>query len=170
MVLWLMDHLGFRTQHRLFDISNPIELGYEELVSFICNSLEIDNEKMILNMIYRYPVYIGTGTYNYVPLRIVDESTLKDAWEIAAEFPPPNCMDAHHVHHVHDSIIRDTLNRVITEDGSLSCPPILNEVGNDDFFDQEAAGIDDAPVGVGKFVVPSSVFMELSSEAIRHIH
>ncbi|KAK9100951.1 hypothetical protein Scep_024381 [Stephania cephalantha] len=70
------------------------------------------------------------------------------------------------VHHVHDIIIQDTLNRVIAEDGSLSCPPILNEVGNDDFVDQEAAGIDDASVGVGEFVIPSSVFMELNSEAM----
>ncbi|KAK9140483.1 hypothetical protein Scep_010164 [Stephania cephalantha] len=74
-------------------LRSKMGLGYEELVSFICNSLEIDTEKIILNMTYRYPVHIGSGTFNYVPLRIDDESTLKDAWEIVAEFPPPNCMD-----------------------------------------------------------------------------
>ncbi|KAK9082633.1 hypothetical protein Scep_029104 [Stephania cephalantha] len=73
-------------------------------------------------------------------------------------------------HHVDDSIIRDTLNRIIAEDGSLSCPPISNEVGNADFFDQEVAGIDDAHVGVGEFSVPSSVFMDLSIEAMQPIH
>ncbi|KAK9083685.1 hypothetical protein Scep_030156 [Stephania cephalantha] len=210
---------------------------------------------MILNMTYRYHVHIGTGTFNYVPLRIDDESTLKDAWEIVAEFPPPNCMElildlvlrqsyyssncnivvdsgvgpstqpifehSHcasplmtanpemdedarscddmnieedddycgsdgdtseessdddvddegvDVHHVDDGMIRYTLNRVIADDGSLSCPPISNEYGNDDFFDEEAAGIDGAHVGVGEFAVPSSVFMELSSETMQPLH
>ncbi|KAK9087713.1 hypothetical protein Syun_030107 [Stephania yunnanensis] len=73
-------------------------------------------------------------------------------------------------YHVDDNIIRYTLNRVIVDDGSLSCPAISNEVGNDGFFNQEAAGIDDAHVGVGEFVVPSSVFMELSIEAMQPIH
>ncbi|KAK9099080.1 hypothetical protein Syun_026125 [Stephania yunnanensis] len=74
-------------------LRSKMGLGYEDLLSFICNSLEIDNEKMILNMAYRYPVYIGSGTANYVPLQIDDESSLKDAWEIVAELPPPNCME-----------------------------------------------------------------------------
>ncbi|KAK9151644.1 hypothetical protein Syun_009953 [Stephania yunnanensis] len=73
-------------------------------------------------------------------------------------------------HHVDDGMIRYTLNRVIAEDGSLSCPPILNEYGNDDFFDEEAAGIDGAHVGVGEFVLLSSAFMELSSATMQPIH
>ncbi|KAK9126564.1 hypothetical protein Scep_015410 [Stephania cephalantha] len=210
---------------------------------------------MILNMTYRYHVHIRTGTFNYVPLRIDDESTLKDAWEIVAEFPPPNCMELFldlvpmqsynssncnivvdygagpstqpifehsycasplmtanpemdedarscddmnteedddycgsdgdtseessdddvddegvDAHHVDDGMIRYTLNRVIADDDSLSCPPISNEYGNDDFFDEDVAGIDGANVGVGEFVVLSSVFMELSSEAMRPIY
>ncbi|KAK9114703.1 hypothetical protein Syun_021500 [Stephania yunnanensis] len=73
-------------------------------------------------------------------------------------------------HHGDDDMIRYTLNRVIADDGSLPCPPISNEYENDDFFDEEVAGIDGAHVGVGEFVVHSSVFMELSIEAMQPIH
>ncbi|KAK9106635.1 hypothetical protein Syun_022646 [Stephania yunnanensis] len=230
-------------------------LGYEEFMSFVYNSLEIDNEKMILTITYRYPAYIGSGTANYVPVRIDDEASLKDVWEIVAELPPPKCMELYidlrtrysynstncnmaldsvagpstqpnmeqshcasplmtanpemdedprscdelntsedgdycgsdegtseessdddtddegvDAHHVDDGMIRYTLNRVIADDGSLSCPPISSEVGNDDFFDEEAAGIDGAPVGVREFVVPSPAFMELSSEALQPLN
>ncbi|KAK9097973.1 hypothetical protein Syun_025018 [Stephania yunnanensis] len=236
-------------------LRSKMGLGYEEFMSFICNSLEIDNEKMKLNMTYRYPAYIGSGTANYVPVRIDDESSLKDVWEIVAELPPPKCMELYidllprqsynssncnivldsgagpstqpiyehshcasplmtanpemdedprsrddlnisedgdycgsdgdtseessdddvddegiDAHHVDDGMIRYTLNRVIADDSSLSCPPISNKIGNDDFFDEEAAGIDDAHVSVGEFVVPSPAFTELSSEAMQPLH
>ncbi|KAK9160836.1 hypothetical protein Syun_007177 [Stephania yunnanensis] len=236
-------------------LRSKMGLGYDELVRYICNSLQIDNDLQRLNMTYRYPAYIGSGSANYVPLRIDDESSLKDAWDFVAELPPPHCMDLYidlvprqpynssncnvvlhsgagpstqpiyehsHCasplttanpemdedphscddlntsedddycgsdgdtsedsseddtgdegddgHHVDDGMIRYTLNRVIADDGSLSCPPISKEIGNDDFFDEEAAGIDGAPVGVGEFVVPSAVFMELSSEAMQPLH
>ncbi|KAK9160833.1 hypothetical protein Syun_007174 [Stephania yunnanensis] len=73
-------------------------------------------------------------------------------------------------HHVDDGMIRYTLNRVIADDGSLSCPPISNKYRNDYFFNEEASGIDGAQVGAGEFAIPSSVFMELSSEAMQPIH
>ncbi|KAK9101480.1 hypothetical protein Scep_024910 [Stephania cephalantha] len=78
--------------------------------------------------------------------------------------------DEDDVHHVDDDMIRYTLSRVIADDGSLSCPPIANEIGNDDFFDEEAARIDGAHVDVGEFVVPSFVFGELSSEAMEPLN
>ncbi|KAK9128813.1 hypothetical protein Syun_017610 [Stephania yunnanensis] len=68
-------------------------LGYDELVRYICNSLRIDNDFHRLNMTYRYPTYIESGSTNYVPLRIDDESSLKDAWDFVAELPPPHCME-----------------------------------------------------------------------------
>ncbi|KAK9157320.1 hypothetical protein Scep_003894 [Stephania cephalantha] len=238
-------------------LRSKMGLGYNELVRYICNSLQIDNDLQRLNITYRYPAYIGSGSANFVPLRIDDESSLKEVWDFVADLPPPHCMelfidlvprqpysssncnvvlqsgvgagpstqpiyehshcasplttpnlemdeDPHSCddlnssedddycdtdgdtsefssdddaddegddgHHVDDDMIRYALNRVIADDGSLSCPPISNEVGNDDFFDEEAAGIDGAPVGVGEFVVPSPAFMELSSEAMHPLH
>ncbi|KAK9147203.1 hypothetical protein Scep_005960 [Stephania cephalantha] len=103
-------------------------LGYEEFMSFVYNSLEIDNEKMISTITYRYPAYIGSGTANYVPVRIDDEASLKDVWEIVAELPPPKCMEFYIDLRTRDSYNSTNCNMALDSVAGPSTQPNMERV------------------------------------------
>ncbi|KAK9120028.1 hypothetical protein Scep_018121 [Stephania cephalantha] len=99
-----------------------VGVNRDELESVICKTLKINRNKAKVNMIYRCPMLLGSGTFNYILLPIEDEQNLKDVFDIVSEFPPPNTMElilkviteealAQHLRNsptVHDEIVNAT--------------------------------------------------------------